>query len=302
MAPLFTVFTPTFDRKATLPRVYDSLRAQTCRDFEWVIVDDGSTDGTEALVARWKAETDFPITYVWQENRGKHVAFNRGVSLASGEVFLPLDSDDACVPEALERFKQHWDAVRDDPTFSAVTVLACDPTGALVGDRFPSDPTDSDFLELFYRHKVRGEKWGFHRVSVLRDHPFVERQDWTFVPEGTVWARIARRYKTRYVNEALRIYYPGPDQLTGSHPVRHAGALAYWHQSVLNDQIDYLTAAPVQFLKSALNYARFSIHQRVSLGRQLAGLTTNLTRALWTLALPTAALFVLRDRHRAAAR
>ena len=95
----FTVFTPTCNRCATLPRVYASLAAQTFRDFEWLIVDDGSTDCTAALVDKWTAQADFPIRYLRQENRGKHIASNRAVREARGELFLVLDSDDACVPQ-----------------------------------------------------------------------------------------------------------------------------------------------------------------------------------------------------------
>src|SRR5688572_23550113 len=104
----FTVFTPTHNRAHTLQRVYDSLRGQTFRDFEWLIVDDGSKDGTDRLAAAWARSADFEIRYRRQPNRGKHVAFNAGVRDARGELFLPLDSDDACVPRALERFIHHW--------------------------------------------------------------------------------------------------------------------------------------------------------------------------------------------------
>ena len=93
---VFTVFTPTYNRARTLERVYSSLEAQTFRDFEWLIVDDGSTDGTRALVYEWQRQGSFAIRYFWQENRGKHVAFNVAVRESRGEFFLPLDSDDAC--------------------------------------------------------------------------------------------------------------------------------------------------------------------------------------------------------------
>src|SRR5216684_1317229 len=108
---VFTVFTPTFNRSLTLSRVYESLRLQTFRDFEWLIVDDGSTDGTKGLVEKWQAESAFAIRYIYQENQGKPAAFNHGVQEARGELFLTLDSDDACVPQALERLKCHWDGI-----------------------------------------------------------------------------------------------------------------------------------------------------------------------------------------------
>src|SRR5258707_14117604 len=107
---VFTVFTPTWNRAHTLHRAYQSLHAQTFRNFEWLIVDDGSTDNTREIVEKWQAESEFPIRYIYQENQGKAAAFNRGVREAQGALFLTLDSDDACVNQALERFKYHWDS------------------------------------------------------------------------------------------------------------------------------------------------------------------------------------------------
>ncbi len=57
----FTVFTPTYNRAHLLYRTYNSLRKQTYRDFEWLIVDDGSTDGTETLIKQWSQEAEFSI-------------------------------------------------------------------------------------------------------------------------------------------------------------------------------------------------------------------------------------------------
>src|SRR5262249_48855085 len=133
---LFTVFTPVFNRRHTLGRVWDSLRAQTSRDFEWVVVDDGSTDGVLELLREYEREAEFPMTVFRQPNGGKHAAWNRGVALARGELFLPADSDDRFVPETLERLALLWRSIpeADRPGFSGVNVLCRDPeTGAVVG-------------------------------------------------------------------------------------------------------------------------------------------------------------------------
>src|SRR5664279_2579110 len=93
--PLFTLFTATFNRKILLSRAYESVKKQTLRDFEWVIIDDGSTDGTGEMVKQWQAEADFPLIYKWQPNGGKHTAFNALSKIARGEFIVSLDSDDA---------------------------------------------------------------------------------------------------------------------------------------------------------------------------------------------------------------
>ena len=285
---VFTVFTPTLDRAHTLERVYRSLAAQTFRDFEWIVVDDGSTDGTEQLVGGWRAEAPFPITYQFQEHRGKHVATNRAVAVARGDLFLTLDSDDSCVPRALERFKFHWDAIPavERHRFSAVTALVADEHGNLVGTPFPRDPTDSSPLEISFRYKVHGEKWGFQRTDVMRQFPFPELD--SQIPEGIVWTAIGRRYKTRYVNEILRIYWQ--DQSISLSRPSSRGAnpdgamLAY--ESLLRDDIRWFPYAPVAFVMEAARYSRISFHGGRSAAQQFRALGAWPARILWGLTLP----------------
>jgi glycosyltransferase involved in cell wall biosynthesis len=281
--------------------VYKSLTAQTFRDFEWLICDDGSTDETPKLVERWQQDTPFPIRYLRQEHQGKHIAFNHGVREARGELFLTLDSDDACLPQALERLKYHWDRIpqRDKARFSAVTALCLDQHGRLVGTCFPFDTTDSDSLEIRYRFRVKGEKWGFHRTAVLRQFPFPVLEGERHMAPRLVWAAIARQYKTRYVNEALRIYYvhERPDQLTArATRLKHARALAFAYRAMLNDELDWFTTAPLAFVKSAIHYVRLSLHARCSPGHAIRQLDAVGARLLVMVTLPLGLASYLRDR------
>ena len=296
----FTVFTPTYNRADTLPRVYESLKAQTFADFEWLVVDDGSTDQTRALVEGWQREAGFPIRYFHQENRGKHAAFNRAVREAKGELLLNLDSDDRCVPNALERLKCHWDSIpgQQRPAFSAVTANCVDQEGKLVGTPFPKDVLDSDPLEMRYRYRVRGEKWGFQRTDVLRQYPFPEALTRQYVPEDVVWTEIARKYKTRFVNEALRIYHSDqPSMVHGQEPGKNAEGGRLQHLTVLNRQIGYFRYAPLEFCRSAVHYARFSFHARRGVGRQWADLGPWLARLLWAVFLPVGWAVYFRDKR-----
>jgi hypothetical protein len=252
-------------------------------------------------VEHWGKDAQFPIRYLWQEHQGKHVAFNHAVREARGELFLTLDSDDACLPNALERLKHHWDSIPepDRANFSAVTALCLDQTGKLVGTHFPFDPTDSDSLEIRYRFKVKGEKWGFQRTAVLRQFPFPLLEGERYMPERLVWTAIARQYKTRYVNEALRIYYIGErsDQITArSTRLKHARALALAHQVALNDQLDWFPTAPLAFVRSAIQYIRLSLHTRCRLARAVRQLHTVGARLLVILALPVGLASYLWDR------
>jgi glycosyltransferase involved in cell wall biosynthesis len=210
----FTVATPTYNRADTLPRVYESLCAQRFRDFEWIVVDDGSTDGTGDLVRSWQARSPFPIRYFWQENQHKKVAVNRAVREAHGEFIAILDSDDSFLPDALHELLAAWNAIpiKDRQQFAGVTALVMDPNGTIVGDRFPCDPFDVDGLTSQYVTGVRGEKFGMHRVEVMRETPFPEFVS-GLVPENQVWDRIALRFRTRHINRCVRVYYPTEDSL-----------------------------------------------------------------------------------------
>lgn len=301
--PLFTVFTPTYNRAHVIHRVYESLLAQTFRDFEWLVVDDGSTDGTRSLIDAWRKDpaTWFPIRYVWQENRHKKSAHNLGVREARGVLFLPLDSDDLCVPEALERFAYHWFAIPevDRDRFSAVTALCVYEDGSVVGDRFPCEKwIDSNSLDMHYRYGIKGEKWGFQRVDVLKQFLFPE-DILGHVPEGVVWAQIARSYKTRFINETLRIYCQDDvgdvQQITRGDIAEHAAGHLYWKRMILSHDIDYFRYKPMSFILDAARLTRFYLHcnQKYrlrywpdsSLGKLLAGIT-----------VPVGLLWWLRDR------
>lgn len=290
----FTVFTPTYNRAHTLSRVYDSLVAQTFRDFEWLIVDDGSEDQTDELVKKWQSEATFPIRYFWQENGGRYRTINRGVEEARGELFLILDSDDACVPTALERFKSHWDSIPDDERegFSGVSSLVKSPQGEVVGTEFPQSPYDSHPLEI-RNAGVVGEKWGFHRTEVLKRYPFPVIDGEKFTVDSLIWNRIGLRYKTRFVNEALRIYYDTPDSMSSSPLLRirnPIGSRSYYREFV---NLDYPHSWRLR-LRHHANYSRFSFHAGVGLRRQLSEIDNGL---LWLATLPMGFALYVRDRR-----
>ena len=227
-------------------------------------MDDGSTDSTSAVIEAWQKDASFRIRYVWQENSHKKTAFNRGVTLAEGELFLCADSDDAFPPNALERFSYHWHSIskNDREDFAGVVGLCRDDQGKLVGDVFPGDwGIDSDYLEMRYRYGVRGEKWGFNRTDVLRAHPFPEYLP-GHVPEGVVWTAIATRYKTRFINEVVRIYFHGAgNQITQTVNLGQLapGAL-YWKRSVLSFELAWFWRNPAFFLMEAARWTRFRMH------------------------------------------
>jgi glycosyltransferase involved in cell wall biosynthesis len=299
---LFTVFTPTYNRAHTLSRVYESLKAQTFGHFEWLIIDDGSTDETLRLVTKWEKESSLSIRYVYQQHSGKHIAFNRGVRNALGELFVEVDSDDAIVPEALERFKYYWNSIPSDQRdkFVGVCSLCQDQQGSIIGTRFPINGMDSDSLEIQHRYKVRGEKFGFNRLSVLKQFPFPEIPDVAFIPEGFVWSQIARQYRTRFINEPLRIYYTDDvNQLSAKgsgNAVRHAQSHALWHLSILNQDIFWFRYNSLHFIRSAVHYTRFSFNAGTRVLDQVKALNNCWATVLWVIFFSLGFLIYLIDQ------
>ncbi len=294
--PLFTVFTATYNRAAKLHRAFSSLVAQTHKDFEWLVVDDGSQDGSGDLVGQWASSSNFPIRYIFQPHLGLHMAFNRAVQEAKGDYFLPLDSDDALEPEALERLLHHWDNVPEarKPIFSGVCCLCRDEKGRIIGDRFPKDVMDSDSLEITYKYRIRGQKGGFHRLDVMREFPFDQTAEMGCNP----WRRIARKYKMRFVNEALEIYYQdSPQDSLARWPKRIRPVTGiYRNLEILNREIDYFISWPAEFYRAAARYSRYCFHCRLSLSDQSKLLKNKTARKLWALSWPLGYLVYLRDR------
>ncbi|MBD2248421.1 glycosyltransferase family A protein [Nostoc sp. FACHB-888] len=298
----FTIFTPTYNRASTISRVYESLKHQTFQDFEWLIIDDGSTDNTSSLVRKWQEDAKFTIRYIFQENSGKHVAYNKAARLAKGKFLVNLDSDDACIPVALERFKYHWDAIPEDEqsSFSGVDCLCQDPQGNLIGDLYPFSPLDSNYSEVHYRYKVTGEKWGFQLTTVFQEFPFPEPSinPTPCIPESIVWSNLTQKYKARYINECLRIYYinGGPSQLTKtSSASKNPTGLNLVCKNMLDVEIRYFIFSPFAFLKAAINYSRSSFHLQKNLGQQLINLQSWEAKFLWLICFPVGYVFWLRD-------
>lgn len=262
---LFTVFTPTYNRAHTLPRVYESLLAQTLRDFEWLIVDDGSVDGTDVLVEQWQKEGRLHIRLIVQANRGKHTAFNRGVQAARGELFLAFDSDDSCEPAALACLRDAWYGIPADSRkkFSGVSCLCRSEAGEVLGGPLPSAWIDAHPHRLLAKLARTAEMWGFHRTDILRAHPFPEFDGEKFVPEGLIWNRISRQYQVRHIDQALRVYHNSADSLSRKMVDirrRSPRGTSLYYTELLQD-----CDKPGQVLRCAANLARFQARRTLDI-------------------------------------
>ncbi len=293
--PRFTVFTPAFNPGPLIQRTYESLRAQTFREFEWLVVDDGSTDNTRQSIQTWQTAAPFEIRYYFQPHQGKHRAHNLAVREAAGELFTVLDADDTIVPLALERLLFHWESIPpcERSRYSGIGCLCANSESRTIGRPFPGEVVDCRHYDIDARFGAIGEKWGFHRTPVLREFPFPEIPGERFCPEGLVWNRIAARYLVRHVNESLRIYH-----------TNGTGLSANWATLVMRSPHgvrlfyrDYL-GLPVPLwwkTKRAVNYVRVSLHARVPVRKILSDSPVAILAAI---AAPAGAALYAGDRLR----
>lgn len=293
-----TIFTPTYNRANTLVRVFDSLQAQSYMDFEWIVIDDGSIDNTREVIEQFKEIATFDIRYFYQKNSGKHVAINKAVKLSTSEFFVIADSDDSFKPETLEVFIHAWECIPENRKceFKGIICKCYDArTGEDIGD-FDGSYVDATELEAGFILKFRFEKWSFFRTSVLREFPFPEPEgNLKFFPETVVWQRMSRKYKTRYINVALRAYYRDQENaLTSNNNLRYQENIYLW-QHYINDVMDYAKYNPKLFLKSYIGISRDNLLCGNSYKKTMEMINTRWKKLLVTLVYPFA--WILKQKY-----
>lgn len=167
---LLTVFTPAYNRAHTLPRTYESLCQQDCKDFLWLIVDDGSTDETSELVKTWQQQDNgFEIQYIYKENGGMHTAHNTAYEQIETELNVCIDSDDRMAMGAVTKIRDTWEHVRDKG-YAGIIALDSDFSGAIIGKGFPKGMTETT-LGGYYAGGGKGDKKLIYRTDVIKETP-----------------------------------------------------------------------------------------------------------------------------------
>lgn len=294
----FTVFTPIYNRADTLERVFKSLNAQTFRDFELVMINDGSTDNSHDVALELMKTATFEVNYINNaNNQHKMACYEQAIDVAQGEFLLPLDSDDECVAEALEIFKKEYDSIPNDrkSKISGVTCLCNDQFGNLVGELFPESPFYSNtFKEQLYYPKA-SEKWGFAKTEILKGiqiNPAIYSRG--YMPESMIWELIARQgFETKYVNKVLRIYYVGtPNAISNQNHEKDAFGMVVYSLCVLNwFYEDYLFKGPKLFAKRIYTLLRAAQFSEFSLKQYQEAIQSRILKFCFTLGWPFKGLF-----------
>ena len=165
-----TVFTPTYNRATLLQRGYKALCRQTCRDFCWLIIDDGSTDNTGEVVKRWIEEDRIPITYVYKENGGLHTGYNKAIELMDTELCVCIDSDDWMPDDAVEKILSKWEKERSD-TVGGILGLDFYENGIPIGGYFDDSIKSLKMIEMRTKYHHKGDVKVVHRTELLKQLP-----------------------------------------------------------------------------------------------------------------------------------
>lgn len=248
---LLTVFTPAYNRAHTLPRTYKSLREQDCKDFIWLIVDDGSTDETADMVKRWKKEENgFEIQYIYKENGGMHTAHNTAYANIHTELNVCIDSDDKIAPGAVRKIKQAWEKVRGKE-YAGLIALDADFSGKLIGKGFPNGMQETT-LSGYYAAGGSGDKKLVYRTDVINSvPPYPVFSGEKYVGLVYKYTLIDQKYKLIVLNEVIcEVEY----QADGS-----SGTM--WKQYLSNPQgFAFLRKVAMQYPTSNKRMIRDCIH------------------------------------------
>lgn len=199
-----TIFTPVYNRAKTLGRTYESLVKQKCKDFVWLIVDDGSLDNTKELVEKWKnEESGFEIRYIYKENGGMHTAHNIAYENIDTELNVCIDSDDCLAEEAVQKILNKWEAVKDFGYAGIIGLDADMNTGEIIGSKFPEDMRETTLVE-YYAKGGKGDKKLVYRTDVINRYPpYPVFAGEKYVALAYKYRLIDNDYKLAVLNEVL---------------------------------------------------------------------------------------------------
>lgn len=273
-----TIFTPTYNRAKTLPRLYESIKAQTFKEFCWLIIDDGSKDETFDLVRKWKDENIVNIKYVFKENGGKHSAMKLAFEIIETKYVTTMDSDDVFTPYAMEWFDNEWKCIEQskrEKEFALVRLFCQNLDGTLPGFGSFSLHESVPFIDGTWQDLVLIKGCFKELCGSLNVRKFKEcvnfndylwhNEEIKYIGEALFWAAIGRRYKTRLLNKIGCIYYLDGEGslLREKKNEKHYINDMVNHLYFLNENIQFFFWNPVFFIKFIIKYiiAKFIVKE-----------------------------------------
>lgn len=251
------IVTATYNRRSLLSRLYSSLVNQSNKNFTWLVVDDGSVDGTEALIKEYIAENKINIIYMFKENGGKHTALNLAIKNSDSNYIFFVDSDDILPKNSIEillkKFKK-IESRKDCDDIAGICGIKSDLEFKVVGNRLNEEVVCS-YLDYRYKYQIVGDKAEVFKTAVLQKYLFPVFEGEKFCPEGLIWNRISKNYKMFFFNEIVyNCEYQNDGLTSNSIALRkkspNATLLYYYELAQNNINVKYK-------IRALLNFWRF---------------------------------------------
>lgn len=289
-----TILTPTYNRAGLLPRLYESLLKQTDKDFEWLVIDDGSMDDTEKLIQQYCQNDAVKVSYEKQANAGKHTALNRGIARIRSELTFIVDSDDYLPEDAVEIILSCHRKYRETAGLCGYSFLRCHQDGRVNTAYFPEDGKIATYLEVRINGGIGGDKAEVFYTDILKQYPFPVYEGEKYMPEDVVWMQMSGPYRMVHLNQTVYIcdYLEGGLTTTGRRMKIHSPkGMVLRSEIYLNNQD---TCFKVR-CKMMILYIIYGHYAGYRAGEQLARLKK---RGLWMLFyLPSSVLYVFWKRR-----
>ncbi len=204
--PLLTVFTPTYNRAYILPQCYEAMKRQTCKDFIWLIIDDGSTDNTRELAEKWlKQDNGFELRYLYQANKGMHGAHNLAYENIDTEINTCIDSDDYMPDDAVEKIVNFWQTCERDDKICGFLALDAYTNGEIIGGKIREDVKRATSYEYYCKFGVKGDKKFILRTDLTRDNSYPIFEGEKYVNLATKYSLLDINYQLLNMNEVVCI-------------------------------------------------------------------------------------------------
>lgn len=282
---MITVFTPVYNRANLIGLLYKSLKCQTFTDFEWLIIDDGSSDDIKHVIHSFIEENILNIRFYTQKNGGKHRAINNGVKHAKGDLFFIVDSDDTIKTNALEQLNKYYQQIKENDNFAGVSGYRCDENGNNIYHLKKMQTIDCSHIEYGYKYEQKGGLAEAFKTKVMLEFPFPDYINENFCAESLIWNRISKQYKIRIFPIDIYIWNCLEDGLTKGSIMNKMKSPTYAmtiYSELLQTNIPILGK-----IKSAINYWRFYFCRNLNIPPSVS--------VLWSILMPLGYLLHLKD-------
>ena len=211
-----SILTPTFNRGKLLYKLYNSLINQSNKNFEWVVIDDGSTDNTKQVINKYISDNKISIKYFYKNNGGKHKAINYGMQYINSELTFIVDSDDWLTVDAIEKILFYGEKYKNNTKIACFSFHKAYSNGNISGPHYRNNEFVDNYIKYRINEHIPGESAEVVYTEKLKEFPFPEIDEEKFLSEGYLWFKMGMKYDTVYIDYTIYNFEYLQDGLTNN--------------------------------------------------------------------------------------